>query len=164
MIYKTLFEEGVQYNTYLKQGDENEVEAVCSVKTKINKLITHSTADKLTEIKSKVNLLVVGEMWCPDCQLNITAMNHMSEQQALIKLSIINKGQAEEHLLRVLELNEIKIPLVIILNANYQLTGLFVERPSSVKSTENFNQIEDAYFAGNYLDDTVCEIMEKIKA
>ncbi len=167
MVYQDLFLQGRNYLDYLAQGSKEEQQAVACATTKITKQIAEiglptELQKKLANIKSGVNLLVVGEMWCPDCQLNITAIEQLTLLQPKIKLAIIGKELAEGYLLQALSIETIKIPLVVILNNNYHKVATFVERPEKVLNYPDFSKIKSAYFAGDHLIDTMAEIINKL--
>jgi hypothetical protein len=166
MVYQKLFLQGHCYLDYLAQGSKEEQQAVAGVTAKITQQIAEiglppELQKKLANIKSSINLLMVGEMWCPDCQLNITAIEQLTLLQPKIKLAIIGKELAERYLLQALNIETIKIPLVVILNSHYQKVGTFVERPETVLNYQYFSEIKKAYFVGDYLIDTMAEIINK---
>jgi thioredoxin family protein len=163
MLYKTLFEQGVDFSTYIKQGNAKECLAVSNVANQLtNDTLPQSMQSRLANISTNIHLLIVGEMWCPDCQLNITAIEHMVLLQPKIKISIISKATAELHLMELMALSQVKIPLVAILNEHYQLVNSFVERPQTVTSSADFEGIKEDYFDGKYLLDTMNEILDKL--
>ena len=163
MLYKTLFTQGLDFETYLKQGTEDETQAVNKVADQLSEAVLPETlVQQLSAIKKDVHLLIVGEMWCPDCQLNITAIKYMALLQPKIKLSIISKETAKQQLMELMELSQIKIPLVAMLNEQYQLVNSFIERPQTVISVEDFDRIKSDYFAGKYLLATISEISRKL--
>lgn len=163
MIYQKLFSQGRNYTDYIAQGSEAEQQAVSKVTKKLVKVeLPTELQKKLATINTDVKLLIVGEMWCPDCQLNIAAIEQLTLLQPKIQCVIISKEQAENNLLSALSLNSIKIPLVLILDRDYQNQAMFIERSDSVLKHENFSQIKASYFAGDYLLDTMVEIINKL--
>lgn len=163
MLYKTLFRQGLVFENYLKQGTEDEIQGVKKIVDQLSETALPATlVQQLSTIKNDVHLLIVGEMWCPDCQLNITAIEHMALLQPKIKLAIISKETAEQQLMQRMGLNQIKIPLVAILNEQYQLLDSFIERPQTVVLVNDFDRIESDYFAGKYLLATINEILTKL--
>lgn len=161
--FETLFQQGVNFTEYTQQGTDAERASVNKVSNILkSKLLSDSLLKRLSSVATPVHLLIVGEMWCPDCQLNITAMQQMSVLQPKIQLAIISKEMAELQLYKLINLSQIKIPLVAILNKNYQLIGSFTERPKSVTEVENFIKIKDDYLAGNYLENTIGDVLDSI--
>lgn len=163
LSYRELFLLGMDYPTYLAQGSAEETNSVIKIENLLSDMLPKTILERLNRIEEDVHILVSSEVWCPDCQLNTTVLNHMSLLQPKIKYSIISKEFAEEHiLLQSLELQKIKIPLIMMLDSNFKLTGLFVERPKTLSSVKLFEQNKEAYFGGKHLNDTITEILEKL--
>jgi hypothetical protein len=163
MSHKALFNKGIDANTYLHQGSDEEIESVITHTNYLGSRLPQSICERLSSIKKEVHILICAEMWCPDCQINVTAISYISELQPKIKISIISKVCAEEHLMETLPGNNIKIPLMLILDSEYLLNGLFVERPITVLLADSFEKVKDDYFAGEYLHDTIGEILDVIE-
>lgn len=174
--FKTYFQQGDNFKNFVAQGETEEIAAVEKIQQKLHSgdVISPEQFLKLHAVTQQVNLLVVGEMFCPDCHVNISAFNamchmsHITEQQTNINMAIISREYAQKHLLTALELAAIKIPLLITLDDNMQLIhrdiadNLFVERPKSVKEKLDFDEIKPAYLSGEYLADTIDDILEMI--
>lgn len=163
MRYKALFDQGIEFQTYLAQGSEEEVLAVVKAADSLVSQLTSELAGKLANLEHETNILIAGETWCPDCQLNITAIRAMAELQPKIKVSIISRDFAQENLLDKLDITEVKIPLAVVLDQYYELKGLFIEQPKTVKSTHS-DALKTAYNKGDRLSDTVNEILDIIQA
>lgn len=163
MTYKALFDQGIEFQTYLAQGNEEEVQAVVQAADSLVSQLTPFLAGRLASVKQETNILIAGETWCPDCQLNITAISAMAELQPKIKIAIISRDFAQENLLDKLELSEVKIPLVVVLDQYYKPKGLFVEQPELIKLTKS-DEVKTAYNKGDRLGDTIAEILDLINA
>lgn len=162
MLYQELFALGINYADYVSQGSDEEIQAVAKIEQQVLFNLTPLLKQQIAELSVNAYLLVTGDMWCPDCQLNIAALNQITKLQPKIKMSIISKILAEEKMLSLIENNEIKIPTVAILNHDFQVKSFFIERPTVVASNDDFAGIKDSYFAGHYLNDTINEILEKL--
>jgi hypothetical protein len=163
MRYKALFDQGIEFQTYLAQGSEEEVLAVVTAADSLVSQLTSELAGKLTQLEHDINILIAGETWCPDCQLNITAIRAMAELQPKIKVSIISRDFAQENLLDKLDITEVKIPLAVVLDQYYELKGLFIEQPKTVKLSQS-DEVKAAYNKGDRLSDTITEILDIIQA
>jgi hypothetical protein len=169
-MFKNHIKQGQTFTDFVKTGEKEEIEAINLLTEKLQQkgFVSQRNQQKISALKSEVTLLVVGEMFCPDCHVNIAAFHYLASKQAKIKLSIITREYAREHLLTSLELTEVKIPLVVCLNEDYQLMptnlseNLFIERPKTVKAKTNFDEIKIQYLAGDYLNDTLTEILSKL--
>mgnify|MGYP000659734718 CR=1 FL=1 len=161
LSYKELFRLGSDFQTYVELGSDEDIKSVSDIRTQCVNELPRSTLEKLNEIEKDIHILVAGDVSCSDCRLNLTALHHMSLIQPKIKYSIISKECAEQHILKYLEFQQIKIPLMLILDSNFKLTQLFVERPLAVNSVGDFDEIKEAYLGGKYLTDTMNEILNK---
>ena len=161
MLYQELFNLGGSYSDYVNQGSDEEIQALAKIDQQLLSL-TPTLKQRISELNMDVHLLVAGDMWCPDCRLNIAALNHITKLQAKVKMSIMPKVLAEDKMLALLDMKEIKIPAVAILSDDFQLRSLFIERPMVVANHNNFDEIKDSYFAGHYLNDTISEILDKL--
>lgn len=163
--YKELFEIGDNFHTYVGRGTQQEQLSVARIaaQLEIPGTLSPLTLDALSNLSGKFYLLVAGEMWCPDCQINVTALNKMCEFQPQIQMSVISKGRAEDEIMKDLGLEEILIPVVAILDSDYQVVGRFIEGPAPVAVAEPSDAVKNNYAEGKYLNTTVCEILEQIK-
>jgi superfamily II helicase len=169
-MFKNHIKQGQTFSDFVKTGEKEEIEAINKLSEQLQQagFVSKVNEEKIAAQVNEVNLLVVSEMFCPDCHVNVAAFNYLSTKQAKIKLNIITRDYAREHLLSALHLTEIKIPLVVCLDENYQLMptvlteNLFIERPKTVKEITDFDEIKNQYLAGDYLNDTLSEILSKL--
>ena len=56
----------------------------------------------------------------------------------------------------------LKFPLILVLDKDFNIIGTFEERPNSVKSVENFDDIKLDYYKGKYLLDTASDFINII--
>ncbi|MGB6128450.1 MAG: thioredoxin family protein [Psychrilyobacter sp.] len=161
MRFKELFEVGQTFENYIKTATENETERIPKNYSRIK--LSEELIKEIKEIQGKVYILASGEMWCPDCQLNITVAKKLTEINDNIKLSIISMGRGRKYLMTLLNLEEFKIPTMVILDKNFNQIGLFLEQPKSVKKLEKNAENELSYLKGNYLTDTALELVHLIK-
>lgn len=163
--YKALFDLGDNFYTYVGRGSQQEILAMAKISSLLeaSETLPKSTLDILSDITEHYYLLAAGEMWCPDCQINLTALNKMCEIQPKIHMAVISKGRAEDEIMADLGLGEILIPVVAILDSNFQIIGRFIERPSPVSISEPEEQVKDDYEKGKYLNTTICEVLAQIQ-
>lgn len=164
MSYSELFQHGDNFPTYVGRGTDTERLAVAKVQTQLAQpqALGRDFLARVQQVDEDFYLLAAGEMWCPDCQLNLTAIAKMCELQPHIKLAVITKGRAEDEIKSRLLLKGIFIPVVIVLNANFEPLGHLVERPSKVVAKADFASIKAAYRAGEFLQDAMEDILALI--
>lgn len=157
--YQELFAIGENFDAFVAHGLPAEIAAVRVVQRRLDEpgLIGAATGERLAAVQGRYHLLVAGEMWCPDCQLNVTALDWLCRRQPRIDLAVISKGRAEDELQERLGLERIAIPVVAVLDAGFELVGRFVERPQAVVA--GWDRVKPAYRAGDYLESTVLDLL-----
>lgn len=162
--YQDLFTHGEGFESFVSRGLPVEIEAVRAIQQTLAEpdALGASTRQRLHAIQGRFHLLVVGEMWCPDCQINVTAMDELHRLQPTVDLAIISKGRAENTLKARLGLERVSIPFVLVLDDAFQPVGRFVEQPHAVAS--GGDAVKADYRAGRFLDSTVQDLLDIIEA
>ena len=161
MTFEELFLCGQNYETYVGTGTREERQRIPKNYSRVD--FDGDLEKRIAEISDRINFLCVGEMWCPDCQLNMTVIKKMCEVNPKFEMSVITMGRGQKFLSESLELEEVKIPTVVILDEDFNKLGVFLERPESVKTSENFEDIKFDYLKGKYLGDTARELVKIIE-
>lgn len=161
--YQQLCEIGESFAEFVGRGLPSEIAAVHEVQRKLagEGAISADTLERLKRVSRRYHLLVAGEMWCPDCQLNMSAFAFMQRIQPLIELAIITKGRAEDDLKQRLGLDTIRVPVVAVLDAEFQLLGCFVERPQQVIT--GGKDVMPDYRAGRFLESSIGDLLQIIE-
>jgi hypothetical protein len=159
--YETLFQIGDTFEAFVCRGLDTEKEAVERFSRRLSMNLTCPTVERLEQVQARYHLLIAGELWCPDCQLNITALKTLNRLQPRIDMAIISKARAEHDLKDRLQLERIAIPLVLVLDENFELLGTFVEQPTSV--IDRGESARDDYRNGRYLEETITEVLAIIE-
>lgn len=106
-------------------------------------------------LAGRFRLLVAAEMWCPDCHRNIPPMALLCQRLPDTSLAIVTRDEAQP-LLRLLNIDKVKIPLAVVLDVDFSPLGTFIERPASVVNGGEA-QLE-AYRRGELLTETISDI------
>ncbi len=157
--YSQLFDLGLPFDAFVATGLPAEIATV----TQARQTLHASGLDqpRLAAIQGQYYLLAAGEMWCPDCQLNLTALQALSSAQPQVRLAVISKSRAEHDLRERLGLDKVSIPLVVVLNSEFEQIGLFVERPQVVVA--GGADVLAAYKGGQHLQATVEDVLAIIE-
>jgi len=159
--YRELFSAGAGFEAFARTGLAGEVAAVKAARAKLAAEVTDELKERVKQIQGEYYLLTAAELWCPDCQRNVTAMQFISELQPTVSQAIISKSRAERSLLPALALDKVRIPFTVVLNARFEQIGTFVERPQKVV---NGGEAElQAYREGELLHETVEDILAIIE-
>lgn len=160
--YAELFDIGEDFAAFVGHGLATEQGAVARFRQKLESNgLPSALTERLQRIERRYRLLVAGEMWCPDCQINLAALDFAQRLQPNIELAIISKGRAEDDLRQRLALERIPIPLVLVLDEEFNLLGRFVERPQAV--LDGGPQALAAYKAGDYLEHAIGDVLAIIE-
>lgn len=162
--YEELFGIGERFDAFVSHGLPDEISGVRQVERLLAApgSIGESTRQRIHAVQGRYHLLVAGEMWCPDCQINVTVLDFLQSAQPRIDLRIITKGRAEDDLRERLALERIPIPVVAVLDERFQLVGRFVERPQVVIA--GGDALKPDYRAGHYLESTLTDLLEILEA
>lgn len=161
MTFKEFFEVGQKFEDYIEVGSQEERNRIPKNYSRID--LPMDLINEIKEIPDRIYILASGEMWCPDCQLNITVAKKLTEINDNIKLSIISLGRGAKFLAPLLNLEEFKIPTMVILDKDFNQLGLFLEQPKTMKKSEKNDENELFYLKGNFLIDTARELVQLIK-
>lgn len=160
MSLKELFDVGVSFESEVGQGTKSERSRIPKNYSRIN--LEENTIEFLKNIDFEVNFLVSGEIWCPDFQINVSILKKFCDLNSNFNLSIITMARGKKYLSSILNIDKenFKGPTVCVLDKNFKLKGIFEERPTSVKSVEDFESIKLDYYKGQYILDTVNDFIK----
>jgi len=158
--YEELFAIGEGFDAFVARGLHGEIAGVRKVQQLLAEpgTISAETLRRIQAVEGRYRLLIAGEMWCPDCQINVTVMDYLQRLQPRVELAVITKGRAEDDLRERMELDRILIPVVLVLDADFQPVGRFIERPQDVVA--GGDALKPAYRAGEYLESTLCDLLD----
>ena len=164
MSIKELFEVGTTFETAIGQGTKSERARIPKNYSRIN--FSDDIINALTSFDKEINFLVAGEIWCPDFQLNATVLKKFTELNNNFDMSIISMGRCKKFVFPILGVDNMKFPVVLVLDKEFNVLGTFEERPKVVRAVSNFEDIKLDYYKGRYLIDSAYEfidIMNKAK-
>ncbi|WP_026478149.1 thioredoxin family protein [Alkaliphilus transvaalensis] len=120
--------------------------------------------NKIKSINRPVHILAFAEIWCPDCIINVPAVQKISDINPQINVYILPREGYEEHLSNYKLAGKVKIPTFIVLDENFEELGAFIETPTLLRNlVAKGNQVEiivakRKYRKGEYIKDTIKEI------
>lgn len=164
MSIKELFEVGTTFETAIGQGTKSERARIPKNYSRIN--FSDDIINALTSFDKEINFLVAGEIWCPDFQLNATVLKKFTELNNNFDMSIISMGRCKKFVFPILGVDNMKFPVILVLDKEFNVLGTFEERPKVVRAVSNFEDIKLDYYKGRYLIDSAYEfidIMNKAK-
>lgn len=164
MNIKELYEVGTTFETAIGQGTKSERARIPKNYSRIN--FPEDMINTLVNYDKEINFLVAGEIWCPDFQLNATVLKKFTELNNNFDMSIISMGRGKKFVFPILGIENMRFPLILVLDKEFNILGTFEERPKVVHEVSNFEDIKLDYYKGRYLIDSAYEfidIMNKAK-
>jgi thiol-disulfide isomerase/thioredoxin len=131
--------------------------------------VNQELENKVKEIQEIVHILVFGEIWCPDCMINVPALQKMADMNDKIIVRIVSREGNEAYMTNYSLNGKPRIPTFIVMNHEFQVKGVFVEQPQALKDiVVKGNQAEiivarRKYQKGEYTNDTIKEIVGMIE-
>ncbi|SCJ06161.1 Uncharacterised protein [uncultured Clostridium sp.] len=164
MNIKELYEVGTTFETAIGGGTKSERSRIPKNYSRIK--FPEEMINTLVNYDKEINFLVAGEIWCPDFQLNATVLKKFIELNNNFDMSIISMGRCKKFVFPILEVENMKFPVILVLDKEFNVLGIFEERPKVVHEISNFEDIKLDYYKGKYLIDSAYEfidIMNKAK-
>lgn len=155
MNLKELYEVGESFESCVGKGSKSERSRIPKNTSRIN--LNEDTINKIASYPNKVNILVSGEIWCPDFQLNVSVLKKFVDINDNFDISVITMARGKKFMSEALNIEKenFKGPTIAFLDENFNVIGVFEERPQEVKKVNDFEEIKIDYYKGKYLLDTV---------
>ena len=167
MSLKELFKSGISFTEMLDKSDEPYRNKCEEISNKIK--LDEGILNRIKSITKKINILAFAEMWCPDCQINLPAINAINKNNNIIEFKIVPREGNEEFMEKYKIDGKVKIPTFIVMDEDFNEIGSFIEIPNIVRDVVNRgNQVEiivtkREYRNGKYITNTIEEILNIIK-
>ncbi|MBB6217352.1 hypothetical protein HNQ80_003471 [Anaerosolibacter carboniphilus] len=164
---KELFETGSTFHEFVNRDKDTYKEKTLENYHQIE--LDKGLENEIKEIDEIVNILVFAEIWCPDCMINVPALQKMADINDKIIIRIVSREGNETHMANYSLNGKPRIPTCIVMNQGFQEKGAFVEQPQALKDiVAKGNQAEiivarRKYQKGEYTRDTIKETLDIIK-
>lgn len=157
--FNTLIGHSVGYEEFVSQGTAQEIQQLRleQEKTAQTGFLSQQSEAAIAALSGKFVILVAAEMWCPDCQRNMPAINALCQRYPNAQLAVITREQSEPLFKQQFDVEKVRIPFAAVLDAELFPLGAFVERPQSLQ--HGGEEALLAYKRGEHLADTVDEIV-----
>ncbi len=161
----TLFEQGYDFEKFMHLNDGEYVD-------KAEEFLQLSSDALTEELKSALNsitaakVLVFAEVWCPDCVINVAALETLAKNNPAISYRILPRDGFEDALKSLTPDGSTRIPTFISMDADDSPKGYFLEKPKAVKKVEEGDDqvkrivVKRDYRNGKYLLDALEELIE----
>ncbi len=165
MKLEDLYRTGLNFEDFIKTGEVDEVKDVEKYLDKTQ--VDGRLEEDILSIGKPIKILVLGEMWCPDCRINISGLEILSRINPNIGLKILLKDEREEfyedYFSYYKEAGRLKIPTILVYDENFKELGFIRERPSLVKDffkegeedLEGINKYKEGLYIGDLLEEVL---------
>ncbi|QZY54701.1 thioredoxin family protein [Crassaminicella profunda] len=167
MSIQALFKKGISFMEFVNKDKDTYKERTLEVYKNI--AIDESLENDILGIKEIVNILVFAEIWCPDCMINVPALQKMIEINPNFAISIVSREGNEVFMDNYKVNGKTKIPTFLIMDKNFKPLGAFIEQPQILKDIEGKGkQVEiivakRKYKKGEYIVETIKEILNMVE-
>lgn len=154
---KALFEQGKDFEEYLNEIEGGISKKVARLFQRIDDFNLPSSQPSIT------NLLILSEVWCPDCLVLMAAVQKLQAKEPALKIRMLGKEGHDDILEDRSNDGKARIPLIIFLDQNFNQQGFISERPQSI--TALFAEDEQAhknYRAGAFMSILIEELIKQI--
>lgn len=156
MNFRALFTHAMDYEQFTQIGAEKDVEALRYFEALAGQAQDKTLYERLSALQGSYNILVVAEMWCPDCHRNLPAIRAVARSALHVSMGLITREEAGDDFSAFFGVNKIHIPFAAVLNSDFGLLGQFIERPRNANDAQG--NMTDSYRRGEMLIDTTREI------
>lgn len=163
---RNIYAKGINFSSFLElaSGEDRDITLRFLEKTELK----DELVDRIKAIDRDIKVLVLGEIWCPDCRINMPAMEIINRLNPRIDFRIIPREGNEMDFEGYMVDGKVKIPTFIIMDKDYKELGHILERPKKVKDFyDRGDQLEiiknsKLYREGYFIVDMVEEILSYI--
>ena len=156
MTLKELYEVGCTFESSVGEGTKSERARIPKNSSRI--ILGDELTEKIINFEKEIKFLVAGEIWCPDYQLNGSVLKRFMDLNSNFDMSVITMARGKKYLEPILNIENAKYPLIVVLDKDFNILGNFQERPEIVRNVECFDDIKLDYYKGKYLIDSANDI------
>lgn len=161
MTLKELYQVGCSFETSVGEGSKSERARISKNSSRI--VLNDELTNNIMNFDKEIKFLVAGEIWCPDYQLNGSVIKRFIDLNTNFDMSVITMARGKKFLEPILDIENAKYPLIVVLDKDFNILGSFQERPEIVKNSKNFDEIKLNYYKGQYLTNSANDIWNIIK-
>lgn len=167
MAIKELFQSGVTFIQFVNQDKDTYKEKTMEIYSQIT--VDETLQKAIETVDRPIYVLVFAEIWCPDCMINVPALQKIAEYNNHFVIRIVSREGNEAYMENYRINGKPKIPTFIFMEEDFTEIGAFIEQPQVIKAIEGKgNQVEiivakRKYRKGEYISETIKEILEIVK-
>lgn len=163
-MLRDIYNKGVAFDEFILSDGSSQKQAMQDfvAGTKLDENIS----DLIISIDKKIKIIVFGEVWCPDCVINISALEIINKVNSDIEFKVLPREGHEAFIKEQINSEKAYIPTFIIMDEEYNKLGVFIERPEVIKELEDSgDQVKrivmmKAYRKGDHIIDTIQDVVK----
>lgn len=167
MTFHELFISGCTFQEFVNKDMDINRDKTLEIYDQIQ--LDEELINTIKEISTGIKVLAFAEIWCPDCMINVPALQKIQDINPKVEIRLQPREGNEEILTPYKVGGKAKIPTFIVMDGNYKELGVFIETPKLIKDVvAKGNQVEiivakRKYRKGEYVINTIKEIIEIIQ-
>lgn len=164
MLLRELYSKGVNFKSFLDQDQDVNREKAWEIYHNIE--LENDLIEQINGISSKTYIIGFAEIWCPDCIINVPAIQKLVELNPNFELKILPREGNEISMEPYKFGGKIRIPTFVILGDDFNEKGAFIERPSIFNDIiQNGNELQRIiakrkYKKGDYVANTIEQVVK----
>ncbi|TCO69706.1 thioredoxin family protein [Marinisporobacter balticus] len=167
MNIQPLFKEGLSFIEFVNRDKDAYKEKTLEIYDTI--MIDEILEKEIKAVNQLINVLVFAEIWCPDCMINVPALQKIVDINPNFAISIVSREGNEMFMDNYKVSGKPKIPTFVIMDKDFHALGDFIEQPQILKEIEaKGKQVETIvakrkYRKGEYISETIKEVLNIAK-
>lgn len=166
MTFQELFLKGCTFEQFVNKDMDINRDRTLELYHQIE--LSEELIASIESIDIPIKILAFAEIWCPDCMINVPALQKIQDINHKLEIKLLPREGNEESLIAYKVGGKAKIPTFIVMDENFNELGVFIETPKVIKDiVARGNQVEvivakRKYRKGENVIDTIKEILEFI--
>ncbi len=167
MTFQELFLKGCTFAEFVNKDKDINREKTLEIYQQIE--LEEEILKDIEAIDTTIKILGFAEIWCPDCMINVPALQKIQDLNSKVEIKLLPREGNEDSLSRYKVGGKAKIPTFIIMDDGFNELGAFIETPKIIKDiVAKGNQVEVVvakrkYSKGEYVSNTIKEVLDIIK-
>lgn len=145
-FYKTIFNDGKNFDKYLKTTDESQAERWQAYVNRIS--VSEEQSKSLKSYTRKMNLICISGIWCGDCMRQVPMLNAMSKENDLIDLKLFDNQEFPELRDELRIIGGTRVPVLLVLSEDFYEVTRFGDRTLSAYKRKAERELGVACDAG----------------
>lgn len=126
---RTKFEAGLAYNDYLNTGSPGHRRGWDALHQQT--VLTPAQAELLGSFKRELNVVISSGIWCGDCAQQLPVLDHIERASDRITCRFLDRDSHMDLAERVMLCGGLRVPVVLILNEDFDLLNFAGDRTLS---------------------------------